>query len=182
MTLENGKSANVITYKGITPTIHPSVFTAKGSVILGDVEIGEDSSIWFNVVIRGDVHYIRIGKRTNIQDLSMLHVTHKKHPLNIGDNVTVGHSAILHGCTIHENVLIGMGAKVLDRCIVKPYTLVAAGAVLREGFEAPEGVMLAGVPAKVVRELNDNERRKLEQSAQNYVDYVAEYRKQLIVV
>lgn len=178
MIQESGQSGLIISYKGITPTIHPSVFHCAGAVILGDVHIGEDSSVWYNVVIRGDVHYIRIGKRTNIQDLAMLHVTHKKHPLNIGDNVTVGHSAILHGCTIEDYVLVGMGAKVLDRCVVKPYTLIAAGAVLREGYEPPGGVLLAGVPAKVVRELSPEECRKLEQSAQNYVDYVAEYRKE----
>jgi len=179
MITENGKNGLVITYKGITPKIDESVFMCAGSVVLGDVYIGKDSSIWFNVVIRGDVNFIRIGERTNIQDLAMLHVTHKKHPLNIGSNVTVGHSAVLHGCTIEDHVLVGMGAKVLDRCVVKPYTLIAAGAVLREGFEPPGKVLLAGVPAKVIRELTEEECAKLEQSAQNYVNYVAEYREQL---
>jgi gamma-carbonic anhydrase len=179
MKLETGNSATIIAYNGITPSIHESVFTAHGSVILGDVTIGKDSSIWFNVVIRGDVHYIKIGDRTNIQDLAMLHVTHKKHPLNIGSNVTVGHSAILHGCTIDDYVLIGMGAKVLDNAHIKPYTLVAAGSVVLEGYAPPERTLLAGVPAKVIRELTDEECTKLEQSAQNYVDYVAQYRSQL---
>jgi carbonic anhydrase/acetyltransferase-like protein (isoleucine patch superfamily) len=105
----------------------------------------------------------------------MLHVTHKKHPLYIGDNVTVGHSAVLHGATIHDYTLIGMGAKILDRCTVHPYSFVAAGAVLREGFEVPEGTLVAGVPAKVRRELTDEERKKLEQSAQNYIDYRERY-------
>jgi carbonic anhydrase/acetyltransferase-like protein (isoleucine patch superfamily) len=169
-------SYTIAPFEGVSPTIHPSVFIADGARIIGDVEIGPDSSIWYNVVIRGDVHRIRIGERTNIQDLTMLHVTHKKYSLNIGNNVTVGHSAVLHGATIHDYTLIGMGAKVLDNATVQPYSLVAAGAVVREGFTVPEGTLVAGVPAKVVRELNDAERASIVQSAQNYVDYVARYR------
>ncbi len=178
MQRESGHTGTIIPYGTHTPRIHPSVFHCRGSIILGDVEIGEDSSVWYNVVIRGDVHSIRIGKRTNIQDLSMLHCTFKKYSLTIGDNVTVGHSAILHGCEIRENVLIGMGAKVLDNCVIEPYTLVAAGAVVPEGARPPGGVLLAGVPAKAIRQLRPEEYNKLEQSAQNYVDYVAEYRRQ----
>jgi carbonic anhydrase/acetyltransferase-like protein (isoleucine patch superfamily) len=166
----------LIPYGTISPLLHPSVYVAEGAIILGDVEIGEDSSVWFNTVIRGDVHEIRIGKRTNIQDLSMVHTTFNKYPTHIGDNVTVGHMAMLHGCTIGDFSLIGMHATVLDRAIVRPYSMVAAGAVVREGFEVPEGTLVAGVPAKVVRELTDAEREKLVQSAQNYIDYVASYR------
>lgn len=177
--IETGKNAQIITYKGITPTIHESVFLCSGAVILGDVEIGEDSSIWYNCVIRGDVHYIRIGKRTNIQDLSMLHVTHKKYPLNIGDSVTIGHSAVLHGCTIKDLTLIGMGAKVLDQAVVESYSLVAAGTVVPERFVVPSGTLVAGVPAKVVRDLREEELQRFDQSAQNYVDYVREYRSQI---
>lgn len=177
--IETGNNAQIITYKGMTPKIHESVFLCSGAVILGDVEIGEDSSIWYNCVIRGDVHYIRIGKRTNIQDLSMLHVTHKKYPLNIGDSVTIGHSAVLHGCTIKDLTLIGMGAKVLDQALVESYSLVAAGTVVPERFVVPSGTLVAGVPAKVVRELREDELQRFDQSAQNYVDYVAEYRSQM---
>jgi carbonic anhydrase/acetyltransferase-like protein (isoleucine patch superfamily) len=166
----------ILPYGSITPLLHPSVYVAEGAIILGDVEIGEDSSVWFNTVIRGDVHEIRIGKRTNIQDLSMVHTTFNKYPTHIGDNVTVGHMAMLHGCTIGDFTLIGMHATVLDRAIVRPYSMVAAGAVVREGFEVPEGTLVAGVPAKVVRELTEAEREKLVQSAQNYIDYVASYR------
>lgn len=179
MPIETGKNASILTYHGITPKIHETVFLTEGVRIIGDVEIGEDSSVWYNSVIRGDVHFIRIGKRTNIQDLSMLHVTHNKYPLIIGDNVTVGHSAVLHGATIGNCVLIGMGARVLDRSIVNNYSLVAAGAVVREGFEVPEGTLVAGVPAKIIRELTQEERIKLEESAANYVRYTAEYRKQI---
>ncbi len=175
---ESGQNALILEYAGVLPTIHPTVFCAAGSVIVGDVEIESDSSVWYNVVIRGDVHHIRIGHRTNIQDLSMLHVTHKKHPLHIGSNVTVGHSAVLHGCEIQDTVLIGMGAKILDRCVIQSYTLIAAGAVMPEGSTPPGGVLIAGVPGKVIRDLRPEERAKLDQSAQNYVDYVAEYRRQ----
>lgn len=180
MKLETGKNASIITYNGITPSIHPSVFMTEGVRILGDVEVGEDCSVWYNTVIRGDVNYIRIGRRTNIQDLSMLHVNYKNCPLIIGENVTVGHSAILHGATIGNCVLIGMGAKILDRSVVGDYSLVAAGAVVREGFTVPEGTLVAGVPAKIVRDLTPDERAHLEESAANYIRYVAEYRRQIV--
>ncbi len=173
---ETGMSGTILSYGQYEPKLHESVFVAHGAVILGDVEIGKDSTVWFNCVIRGDVHWIRIGERTNIQDLCMLHTTFRKHPLSIGDNVTVGHSAMLHGCTIEDYVLVGMQCTVLDRAVVRPYSMIAAGAVVREGFEVPEGTLVAGVPAKVVRELSDEERRKLEQSAQNYIDYRDSYR------
>jgi carbonic anhydrase/acetyltransferase-like protein (isoleucine patch superfamily) len=161
---------------GSHPPIDPSVFVAHGAVILGDVSIGKDSSVWFNVVIRGDVHEIRIGERTNIQDLTMCHVTYNKHPLHIGNGVTVGHSAMLHGCTIEDFVLVGMNATVLDGARIGHHSMIAAGAVVREGFVVPPGTLVAGVPAKVIRELTPEEMAKLEQSAQNYIDYVASYR------
>ena len=166
----------IITYKGITPKIDPSVFIAEGVHIIGDVEIGRDSSIWFNTVIRGDVNYIRIGERTNIQDNTVVHVTNKKYPTNIGSNVTIGHSAVIHACTISDYSLIGMGAVILDDAKIGKYCLVAAGAVVTMGMNIPEGMMAAGVPAKVIRALNEDERNFLRQSAQNYIDYVATYR------
>ncbi|MEY3385454.1 MAG: hypothetical protein RIR53_265 [Bacteroidota bacterium] len=163
-------------YADIIPTVHESVFIADGAIVLGDVHIGEDSSVWFNVVIRGDVHQIRIGKRTNIQDLSMLHVTCNKHPLSIGDGVTIGHCVMLHGCTVEDYALIGMNATILDGAVIGHHAMVAAGAVVREGFIVPPRTLVAGVPAKIVRELSDDECAKLEQSAQNYIDYIASYR------
>lgn len=166
----------ILPYANIVPALHPSVFVAHGAVIVGDVHIGEDSSVWHNCVLRGDVHEIRIGRRTNIQDLTMCHVTYNKHALHIGDNVTVGHHAMLHGCTIEDAVLVGMQATILDGAVIRHHAMVAAGAVVKEGFEVPAGTLVAGVPAKVVRELTDAERAKLDQSAQNYVDYVASYR------
>lgn len=179
MPIETGKNASILTFNGKTPKIHESVFLTEGVRIIGDVEIGEDSSVWYNTVIRGDVHFIRIGKRTNIQDLSMLHVNHGTCPLYVGDNVTVGHSAILHGATIGNCVLIGMGARVLDRSVIGDYSLVAAGAVVREGFTVPEGTLVAGVPAKIIHDLTPEERTRLEQSAENYIRYAAEYKKQI---
>ncbi len=167
---------SIITYKGITPTIDPTVFIAEGAHIIGDVIIGKDSSIWFNTVVRGDVHFIRIGERTNIQDNTVVHVTNKKFPTVIGSNVTVGHSAVIHACTINDYSLIGMGAVILDGATVGPFSLIAAGAVVPMGMEIPEGVLVAGVPGKIIRELTDDERKFLRQSAQNYVDYVATYR------
>ncbi len=166
----------IMPFEGKSPRIHPSVFIAAGARIIGDVEIGEASSIWFNVVIRGDVHYIRIGTRTNIQDLTMCHVTHKKYALEIGDDVTVGHSAVLHGATIGNRILIGMGAIVLDRSVVGDESLVAAGALIREGFQVPPGTLAAGVPAKIIRDLTDEERASVAQGAVNYESYVARYR------
>lgn len=166
----------IIPYRGITPTIHPTVFLAEGSQIIGDVEIGKDSSVWFNTVIRGDVNFIRIGERTNIQDNTVIHVTNKKFPTFIGANVTVGHNAVIHACTINDYCLIGMGAIVLDDARVGPYSLIAAGAVVTMGAKIPEGVLVAGIPGKIVRPLTNEEKESLKQSAQNYVDYVATYR------
>jgi carbonic anhydrase/acetyltransferase-like protein (isoleucine patch superfamily) len=166
----------ILPYRGIRPRIHPSVFVAEGAQIVGDVEIGAESSVWFNTVIRGDVHYIRIGDRTNIQDNCVLHVTHEVYPLVIGSEVTVGHGAILHAATIKDRCLIGMGAKVLDNATIGSYSLVAAGALVLEGFEVPDGVLVAGVPAKIKRKLTDEERQQIVQSAENYVQYVKSYR------
>jgi carbonic anhydrase/acetyltransferase-like protein (isoleucine patch superfamily) len=166
----------IISYRGIEPRIHPTVFIAEGAQIIGDVEIGAESSVWFNTVIRGDVHYIRIGERTNIQDNCVLHVTHDTYPLVIGSDVTVGHGAILHAATIKDRCLIGMGAKVLDDATVGPYAFVAAGSLVLEHFEVPEGALVAGVPARIKRMLSDEERQQIVQSAQNYVGYVKTYR------
>ncbi len=166
----------ILPFEGKSPRIHPSVFLAPGARVIGDVEIGEQSSIWFNVVIRGDVHFIRIGTRTNIQDLTMCHVTHRKHPLEIGNDVTVGHSAVLHGATIGDRILIGMGAIILDRAVIGNDALVAAGALIREGFKVPPGTLAAGMPARIVRDLTDDEIRSVAQGASNYESYVGRYR------
>ena len=167
-------------YRGILPKLHPSVFAVDSAQIIGDVTIGADSSVWYNAVIRGDVNYIRIGERTNIQDGCLLHVRHEQFPLIIASNVTLGHGAIAHACRIEEYCLIGMGAVILDNALIRNYTLVAAGAVVRNNAEFPEGVLVGGVPAKVIRQLTREERRSLEQSAENYVGYVKTYREQQV--
>jgi len=163
-------------FQGKTPKLDKSVFVAPGARIIGDVEIGPDASIWFNVVIRGDVHRIRIGEGTNIQDGSVLHVTHKKAPLTIGKNVTVGHMVILHGCTVRDTALIGMGAILLDGVEVGEESFVGAGSLLTIGTMVPPRSLVMGRPAKVVRPLRDDEIAFLHQSAENYKQYVRWYR------
>ena len=167
---------SILPYRGIVPRIHPSAFVAEGARIIGDVEIGKDSSVWYNAVVRGDVNFIRIGEGTNIQDNSVLHVTHKTFPLIVGSRVTIGHGAVVHAATIMDFCLVGMGAVILDNAHVGPYALVAAGSVVLVNTVIPEGTMAAGVPARIVRPLTSEERRSLEQSARNYIEYVAAYR------
>ncbi len=179
MKLESGQNASIITYNGITPKIHPSVFLCEGVKIIGDVEIGEGSSVWYNTVIRGDVHYIRIGSGTNIQDLSALHVTNGKYPLNMGNNITVGHSVTIHGSTLNDNCFIGIGAILLDGSVIGSHAMVAAGALIKEGFVVPERTLVAGVPGRVIRDLADDDIKKIDQSAKNYSSYVESYRKLL---
>ncbi len=162
-------------YRDKHPLIPPSVFLAENSVVIGDVEMGEDSSVWFGTVIRGDVNYIRIGRGTNIQDNSVVHVTHDTHPTIIGDFVTVGHRVILHGCRIGNHVLVGMGAVVMDGVEVGDYVLIGAGALLTPGKKFPSGVLVAGFPAKVVRDLKEEEIRLIEESARNYISYKNSY-------
>ncbi len=154
------------------PEIADNVFVASGAKIIGDVVIGKYSSVWYNTVIRGDVNYIRVGTKTNVQDCSMLHVTNGKFPLNIGSSVTIGHSVTLHGCTIKDLCLIGMGAVILDGAVIEENSIVAAGAVVRPGFIVPSGKLVAGVPAKIVRDLSDDEIKEFEKSAERYKKYV----------
>jgi carbonic anhydrase/acetyltransferase-like protein (isoleucine patch superfamily) len=166
-------------YEGMSPKIHDTVFLADGVRIVGDVTIDEGSSIWYNTVIRGDVHYVKIGKNTNVQDLSMLHVTNGRYPLNIGDNVTIGHSVKLHGCTINNLSLIGIGAIILDGAVVEEKSMVAAGSVVKPGFVVPSKKLVAGVPAKVIRELTNDEIDDLSASAKRYRKYTEITRKSL---
>lgn len=161
---------------GVAPRIDPSAWVAPDATIAGDVEVGPESSIWFGVVARGDVHRIRIGARTNVQDLSCLHVTRRKFGLTIGDEVTVGHMALLHGCEIRDRVLVGMRAVVMDGAVVGPDAIVGAGALVTQGTVVPPGTLAFGSPARVVRELTEEERAFLKKSAANYVEYSAWYR------
>ena len=164
-------------YMGIHPKIHESVYISEGAIVVGDVVLGKDVSVWYNAVVRGDVNYIRIGERTNVQDCAVLHNTYKKYPLVIGSNVTIGHGAIVHGCTVNDYVLIGLGAKLLDNCVIGSNSFIAAGTVVKEHFLVPEGVLVAGVPGKIVRDLKPEEIEKIKYSANNYVMYVSNYRK-----
>ncbi|PLY01495.1 MAG: gamma carbonic anhydrase family protein [Desulfuromonas sp.] len=163
-------------YQGVAPKLDDSVFRVGSAEIIGDVEIGAGSSLWFHVVIRGDVNYIRVGERTNIQDGTVIHVTHEKHPTIIGDDVTVGHNATLHGCTIGNRCLIGMGAVVLDGAVVEDDAMVAAGALVTPGTKVPSGTLYAGAPAKYMRHLSAEEVAGLKQSADNYLQYVNTYK------
>jgi len=165
-------------FKGMTPLIPPDVFVAPSADVIGDVQIGALSSLWFQTVVRGDVHYIRIGERTNIQDLSMLHVTRKTHPLIIGSEVTVGHSVTLHGCTIEDRVLIGMGAIVLDGAVVRSGSIIGAGSIVTEGADIPSGVLAFGSPARVKRDLTQEETAFLAASARHYTELAGVYRKE----
>jgi carbonic anhydrase/acetyltransferase-like protein (isoleucine patch superfamily) len=161
----------IFPYKGIYPKLGDNVFLASGVKIIGDVQIGNNSNVWYNSVIRGDVHFIKLGENTNIQDCSMLHVTNGKFPLNIGNKVTVGHSVSLHGCTLNDNCLIGIGAIILDGAIVQSNAMVAAGALVKQHFVVPTGKLVAGVPAKVIRDLTEEEIIDIEAGANRYVEY-----------
>ncbi len=163
------------TYQGITPKLADRVFHVDSAEIIGDVEIGADSSIWFHVVIRGDVNFIRIGERTNIQDGTVIHVTHKINPTVIGDDVTIGHNVTLHGCKIGDRCLIGMGAVVMDKAVVEDDAMVAAGALVTPGTNVPSGTLYTGSPARYKRHLSDREVADLKQSALNYLRYTENY-------
>jgi len=166
----------IIPYAEKLPQIHQSCFIAENSVIVGDVEIGADSSVWFGAVIRGDIHSIRIGRFTNIQDNMVIHVTHEKYATSVGDYVTGGHGAILHGCTVGDKCIIGMGAVILDDSVIGEETIVAAGSVVKEHENIPPGTLVAGNPAVIKRKLTDSERQAIKQAALNYSNYIKGYK------
>ena len=157
------------------PTVDPSAYIDESAQVIGDVVIGAESSVWMNVVIRGDVNQIRIGKRTNIQDLTMVHVMRGRHATNIGDEVTVGHSAVIHGCTIADRVLIGMGALLLNGVNVGHDSVIAAGTLLTEGTRVPPRSLVMGRPGRVKRALSDEEVAEIKWYADNYVGYRLDY-------
>jgi len=172
----------LFSYKGLLPSIGKDCFIAPTASVVGDVEIGDDCSIWFGAVVRGDVHFIKIGNRTNIQDLSMVHVTHFKgddkttgYPTIIGDDVTIGHKVMLHGCTIEDRVLIGMSATILDGAIIGSDSIVGAGSLVTKNKKFPPRSLIMGSPAKVVRPLSDDEVMELKQSALRYVEFKNSY-------
>ena len=160
--------------KGMYPVFGTNVYLAENATVIGEVQLGDDCSIWFNAVVRGDVHYVRIGNKVNIQDGAVIHCTYQKAPTNVGNNVSIGHNALVHGCTIHDNVLVGMGAIVMDGVLVESNSIIAAGAVVLEGTHIESGSIYAGVPAKKVKELNEEQTARLvEGIANNYVMYAS---------
>jgi carbonic anhydrase/acetyltransferase-like protein (isoleucine patch superfamily) len=162
-------------FKNTRPKIDASAYVDQSAQVIGDVEIGAESSVWMNVVIRGDVNRIRIGKRSNIQDLTMVHVMRDTHATTIGDEVTIGHSAVIHGCTIEDRVLVGMQAMLLNGVHVEHDSIIAAGTLLTEGTRIPAGSLVMGRPGKVKRALTEGELAEIRRLSQAYVDYRLAY-------
>jgi carbonic anhydrase/acetyltransferase-like protein (isoleucine patch superfamily) len=166
----------ILPYKGLLPTIHPDAFIAPGAVVIGDVVIGKDSSVWFGCVIRGDVHEIRIGERTNIQDGTIVHATGGRFGTYIGSDITIGHGTVLHACTLEDGSFVGMGTVVLDGAVVESGAMVAAGAVVTPGKRVARGELWAGNPARLMRALTDKDAAGFPVSAAGYVDLARDYR------
>jgi carbonic anhydrase/acetyltransferase-like protein (isoleucine patch superfamily) len=162
----------ILPVKGVDPKFGKNCFIAPNATIVGDVVAGDDCSIWFNAVVRGDVNSIRIGNKVNIQDGAVIHCTYQKTQVHLGNNVSVGHNAIVHGCKVHDNVLIGMGAIIMDNCEIGSNTIIAAGAVVTEGTVVPGGCIFAGVPAKKVKDISQELiSGEIDRIANNYLMY-----------
>ncbi len=166
----------ILPFQGIMPKIHPDAWIAPGAVVIGDVEIGAETSVWFGCVIRGDVNRIRIGERTNIQDNTTIHVTRNTGPTQIGSGITIGHNAMLHACTLEDECFVGMSATVLDGAVVKNGGMLAAGSLLTARKEVPAGALWAGNPAKYFRDLKPQEAEFIGISAENYVNDMKQHR------
>ncbi|XLS29844.1 gamma carbonic anhydrase family protein [Flavobacteriaceae bacterium M23B6Z8] len=159
---------------GKAPEFGADCFFAETSVVVGDVVMGDQCSVWFHAVVRGDVHYIKMGNKVNVQDGAVIHCTYQKSPTNIGNNVSIGHNAIVHGCTIHDNVLIGMGSIVMDDCIVESNSIIAAGAVVTKGTKISSGSVYAGIPAKKINDISPElVAGEIDRIANNYVKYAS---------
>jgi len=162
---------------GIKPKYGKDCFFAENSVIVGEVTMGDQCSIWYNAVIRGDVHYIKMGNKVNVQDGAVIHATYKVSPTNIGNNVSIGHNALVHGCTIHDNVLIGMGAIIMDDCVIESNSIIAAGAVVTKGTHVQSGSVYAGMPAKKIKDISQELiSGEIDRIANNYVKYSSWYK------
>jgi carbonic anhydrase/acetyltransferase-like protein (isoleucine patch superfamily) len=166
------------TINGKQPQIPEDCYIAENATIVGEVSLGKECSVWFNTVIRGDVHYIKIGDKVNIQDGAVIHATYQKSPTTIGHNVSIGHNAIVHGCTIHNNVLIGMGSIIMDDCIIESNSIIAAGAVVTKNTRVESGSIYAGVPAKKVKDISKELiSGEINRIANNYVEYSSWFKK-----
>lgn len=162
---------------GHTPIIPEDCYIAENATIIGEVSLGSQCSVWFNAVLRGDVHFIKIGNKVNIQDGAVIHATYQKSPTTIGNNVSIGHNAIVHGCTIHDNVLIGMGSIVMDDCVIESNSIIAAGAVVTQKTRVEAGSIYAGVPAKKVKDISkDLINGEINRIADNYIKYASWFR------
>ena len=162
---------------GKKPQFGEDCFFAENSVVVGEVTMGNQCSIWYNAVIRGDVHYIKMGNKVNVQDGAVIHATYKIYPTIIGNNVSIGHNALVHGCVVHDNVLIGMGAIVMDDCVIESNSIIAAGAVLTKGTHVPSGTIFAGVPAKKIKDISEELiSGEIDRIANNYVKYSGWYK------
>ena len=163
--------------RGIKPQFGKDCFLAENCAIIGDVKMGDQCSIWYNAVIRGDVHFIKMGNKVNVQDGAVIHATYKTSPTNIGNNVSIGHNTLIHGCTIHDNVLIGMGAIIMDDCIIESNSIVAAGAVVTKNTVVESGTIYAGTPAKKIKDISQELiSGEIERIANNYVKYAGWYK------
>jgi carbonic anhydrase/acetyltransferase-like protein (isoleucine patch superfamily) len=165
-------------FQGRLPQVPASCYIDPSAQLIGDVTLGERSSVWMNTVLRGDVHFIRVGANSNVQDCAVLHGQRNLYPVIVGDWVTIGHNATVHGCVVEDAVLIGIGARVLNGCRIGEGSLIAAGAVVPEGTQVPPRTLWAGVPAKLRRELSEADRAKIIEYAQNYLDYAEIYLKE----
>ncbi|MBP7478471.1 MAG: gamma carbonic anhydrase family protein [Chitinophagales bacterium] len=167
----------ILPVQGKSPIIPTSCYIAENATVVGEVTMGEECSVWFNAVVRGDVHYIKMGNKVNVQDGAILHCTYQRCPVNIGNNVSIGHRAIVHGCTIEDNVLIGMGAIVMDNVYIEKNAIIGAGSVVTEGTRVPSGTVYAGIPAKQIKTLDvELQKDLLDRISNNYVMYASWFR------
>jgi gamma-carbonic anhydrase len=167
--------ALILPVNGKFPRFGNNCFLAENATVVGDVEMGENCSVWFNAVVRGDVHYIKIGNNTNIQDGAIIHCTYQKAPVNIGNDVSIAHNAIIHGCTLGDNILIGMGAIVMDHAVVQSGSVVAAGSVVLNNAVVESGWIYAGIPAKKVKQVDEEMKQAFARTAKNYIMYAKWY-------
>lgn len=165
--------------RGKTPIIGEDCFIAENATIVGEVTMGDQCSVWFNAVLRGDVHFIKMGNKVNVQDGAVVHCTYEKSPTTIGNNVSIGHNALVHGCTIKDNVLVGMGSIIMDDCVVESNSIIAAGAVLTKGTHVPEGSIFAGMPAKKIKDISPElSKGEIDRIANAYIKYASWFKEE----